>query len=454
MISSAFVISIRNLPLEAETGFHIIFFALLAAIGFFIPVALVSAELATGWPKQGGVYVWIKQAFGDRLGFAGIWLQWTYMLISVISMLYFVGGTVAFVFSPTLASSRLFLMSVLLIVIWGATLLSLKGQKVSGILSSVGFLGGVLLPGVTIIVLGFIYLLGGNPPQINMSMTPTNLFPSLRNITTLVLLVGFMGTFSGIEASASHAGEVENPKRNYPLAILFVVLLAMAINILGSLSVAIVVPQKSISLLSGLMQAYSVFFSKFHLSALIPIVAVFITMGACGAICTWLMGPVKGLHATAKNGELPPFMQKQNKNGSSSTLLIIQACAVSVIGGTMLLMPSLNIAFWLSSALAMLIYFTMCSLMLMSGIYLRYKEPNAPRSYKVPGRKVGIWIVGLLGLCTIFFSMFVAFLPPAELPVGTHTTYVTIVVCGILTILAIPFIIYQRKSPKWKRRKA
>ena len=80
MISSAFTVSIRNLPTEAETGLHMIFFALIAAIGFFIPVALVSAELATGWPKQGGIYVWVKEAFGDRCGFVSIWLQWNYMI--------------------------------------------------------------------------------------------------------------------------------------------------------------------------------------------------------------------------------------------------------------------------------------------------------------------------------------------------------------------------------------
>ena len=84
MISAALTLSVRSFPTEAETGMHMIIFALIAAIFFFIPVSLVSAELATGWPKEGGIYIWIKKAFGDRLGFVGIWLQWSYMIIGII----------------------------------------------------------------------------------------------------------------------------------------------------------------------------------------------------------------------------------------------------------------------------------------------------------------------------------------------------------------------------------
>lgn len=54
MITAAFVISVRNLPMMAETGLNMVFYALLAALAFLVPTALVSAELATGWPEQGG----------------------------------------------------------------------------------------------------------------------------------------------------------------------------------------------------------------------------------------------------------------------------------------------------------------------------------------------------------------------------------------------------------------
>jgi len=453
MISSAFVISIRNFPMEAETGLHMIFFALIAAIGFFLPVALVAAELATGWPRQGGIYVWVKQAFGDRLGFFSIWLQWNYMVIGVIAMLYFVGGSLAFVFAPALASSRWFLLAVLLAVIWGSTLASLKGQKVSGMISTVGFLGGVLLPGSVIIILGIIYLLTGNAPQMSLSFTEGNIIPSFGQITTIVLLVAFMRTFSGIEASSSHAAEVDDPKRNYPIAIFFVVALGLTLNLLGSLAVGIVVPQKQISLLAGIMEALSVFFAQFNLSWLVPVFGLLAAGGAVGGISTWVMGPVKGLHATALNGELPPFFQKVNEHGAPERLLIIQAVLVSIIGGALLMMPNLNIAFWTSTCMAMMIYFAMYSMMILAGLRLRYKEPKVKRAYKVPGGNPGMWAISVLGLVTLLAGFIVALFPPAELPAGNVALYETVLIGGIIIIYAIPFVIYQLKKPSWKRRR-
>ena len=450
MISSAFVISIRNFPMEAETGLHMIFFGLIAVIGFFLPVALISAELATGWPKQGGIYAWVKQAFGDRFGFVSVWLQWNYMIIGVIAMLYFVGGSLAFVFAPVLAANRIFLYAILLAVIWGATFVSLRGQKVSGMISTIGFLGGVLLPGSVIIILGIIYLLQGNPVQLNLSLTEVNFIPSLKEITTIVLLVAFMRTFSGIEVSSSHAAEVDNPRRNYPIAIFFVVALGFTLNMLGSLSVGIVVPQSQISLLAGIMTALSVFFAKFDLSWLVPIFGLLIAGGAIGGISTWVMGPVKGLHATAKNGELPPYFQKVNKFGAPARLLIIQGILVSLVGGGLLLMPNLNIAFWTSTAMAMLIYFAMYTMMILAGLYLRYKAPKVKRAYKVPGGKIGMWVVSVIGLLTLLTGFIVALFPPAELPAGNNLLYRIVLIGGISVIYVIPFIIYSLKKPAWR----
>jgi len=60
MINVCIIASLRSLPLMAEEGFSLVFFFVVAALMFLIPSALVSAELATGWPKNGGVYLWAK----------------------------------------------------------------------------------------------------------------------------------------------------------------------------------------------------------------------------------------------------------------------------------------------------------------------------------------------------------------------------------------------------------
>src|SRR5579871_1486336 len=64
MIDIAAVISLRNLPTIAEYGWGSIFIFGLALLGFMIPISFAAAELASGWAETGGLYVWVKEAFG------------------------------------------------------------------------------------------------------------------------------------------------------------------------------------------------------------------------------------------------------------------------------------------------------------------------------------------------------------------------------------------------------
>ena len=61
MLTVAAVLSLRNLPSQAEYGYSVIFYLVAASICFFIPSALVSAELASAWPEDGGVYLWSRR---------------------------------------------------------------------------------------------------------------------------------------------------------------------------------------------------------------------------------------------------------------------------------------------------------------------------------------------------------------------------------------------------------
>lgn len=73
MLTVVTVASLRSLPAMGTYGLGSITLFVIPAIVFLVPTALVAAELATGW--KGGVYTWVREAFGNRLGFAAIWLQ-------------------------------------------------------------------------------------------------------------------------------------------------------------------------------------------------------------------------------------------------------------------------------------------------------------------------------------------------------------------------------------------
>lgn len=69
MINVIAVDSLRSLPIGAAYGFSVVTYYLIAGILFFIPSALAAAELATQWPVTGGIYIWVREAFGRKAAF-------------------------------------------------------------------------------------------------------------------------------------------------------------------------------------------------------------------------------------------------------------------------------------------------------------------------------------------------------------------------------------------------
>src|SRR5262245_26238885 len=107
MINVIGVDSIRNLPFSATYGFSLVFFYILAALFFFIPGALVSAELGTAWPTTGGIYVWVREAFGKKMALLTIWLNWIYNIFWYPTIMALIAGTLAYFFDPNLANNKL-----------------------------------------------------------------------------------------------------------------------------------------------------------------------------------------------------------------------------------------------------------------------------------------------------------------------------------------------------------
>ena len=106
MLNVSIMASLRNLPIVAEFGLSAVFYFCLIGLFFLIPCALVSAELATGWPKSGGIYIWVREGLGDRWGFMAIWMQWVHNVAWYPVIMSFVAVTLAFAISPEMAEIK------------------------------------------------------------------------------------------------------------------------------------------------------------------------------------------------------------------------------------------------------------------------------------------------------------------------------------------------------------
>ena len=448
MIGVAAVLSLRNVPSVAEEGFGSIFYWILGAIIVFLPVAFVSAELATGWPQTGGLYVWVKEAFGDRWGFVTSWFYWIANVVWFPTILAFTAATIAYIFNPGLANNGFYMMSVILVVFWAVTIINFFGMKVSGWVSTVGVILGTLIPGAILIIMGLWWVAAGNPSQI--TMTSSSVIPDFSSINNMVFLVGVSLSYVGLELSSIHAQEVKNPHRNYPKSILIAVLIVLFIYIITTIAVAVVVPQSEISLVAGLMQAFEAFFKPFNMAWIVPLIATLTAIGAFALINTWVIAPAKAFMVTARNGDLPPFMQKVNSNYAPVSILILQAIVGSFLAFIFVLMPNVNASYWIITALTSQLYTIIYILMFAAAIRLRYTKPDVERPYKVPGGMIGMWIVAGIGVIGSLLILTVGFFPPSQITTGSLMFYEAFLFGGIILFALIPFIIYHFRKPEWK----
>ena len=146
------IVSLRGLPAQAEYGLTSIFYYVFAAVVFLIPTSFVAAELASAYPKQGGVFRWVAEAFGAKWGFAAIYYQWQAVVIWFPTVLIFASAALAYIWWPqsfdeALSNNRLYTIVVLLAVYWAVTLFSFRGVESSSKLSSLGGLFGTIIPG-------------------------------------------------------------------------------------------------------------------------------------------------------------------------------------------------------------------------------------------------------------------------------------------------------------------
>ena len=448
------VVSLRGLATEAIYGIQSAFYYLFAAIVFLIPTAMVAAELAAMFSgKQGGVFRWVGEAFGARFGFLAIWLQWIQSTIWYPTVLTFGAVSIAFIgFNPeadaALASNRLFTLIVVLVIYWVATFISLKGIGWVGKVSKWGGIIGTIIPAALLIILAIIYLAAGGVNNLNMK---EGFFPDLTNFDNLVLASSIFLFYAGMEMMGIHVMEVDNPKRNYPRAIIIGSLVTVLIFILGTFSLGIVVPAKEISLTQTLLIGFDNYFKYLHISWMGPIIAIALVFGVLAGVLTWVAGPSKGIFTVGRAGYLPPFFQKTNKQGVQRNILLVQGVIVTILGLLFVVMPSVQSFYQILSQLTVLLYLIMYMLMFASAITLRYKLPKLERPFRLGAKGNGLmWILGGLGFCGSLLAFILSFIPPSQISVGSNKVWFLVLILGAIIFVVIPFIIYASRKPSWK----
>jgi hypothetical protein len=87
--------------------------------------------------------------------------------------------------------------------------------------------------------------------------------------------------------------------------------------------------------------------------------------------------------------------------------------------------------------------------MFMAAIKLRYSKPDVLRPYHIPFKKVGIWVVGCMGIVASLFAIILCFVPPSTLKVGNPVSYALLLGVGLFIMCIIPLGIHAKRKPNW-----
>ena len=212
MLMSGAVDGIGNLPSIALFGPSLIFFFIIAAVLFLIPVGLISAELCHQFPNKSGVYAWTKHALGGNVATVVIWLQWINTMVWFPTCLTTLAGTAAYLLNPNLIHHPLYLVLMSLAVFWCMTLINLKGVQQSAKIASVASGIGMLLPIVIIIGLCLYWILLGKP--LALHLTAHNLTPNLHHLKNTTSITAIITAFLGLELATVHVKKIQHAKKN------------------------------------------------------------------------------------------------------------------------------------------------------------------------------------------------------------------------------------------------
>lgn len=458
-ITASMVMTVYEYPSFASSGFELVFFLVAGGILWFLPVALCAAEMATvkGW-ESGGIFAWVGNTLGRRWGFAALFYQWFQITVGFVTMAFFILAAFAYVVRwNALYDNPLVMFVGVAVIVWALTLVQLGGTKFTARISKIGFVFGIVLPVIVLFVGLVAYFFTGGTSQI--ALTPEALVPDFSNVDTLVIFATFILAYMGVEASASHVNELKNPNRNYPLAMIVLCVLAIALDALGGLAVATTLPASTLdgNMSFGVIEAFEAIFTQ-HFGAqtswIVFALALLLALGVLAEISAWIVGPSRALLETAREGILPPSFGKVNKHGVSVKTVVIQAVIVTfwdaVLCGSMALSggSSSSVSYLTAMGLTVVIYLVGYVLFFLGYFVLVLRKRNLERSFQLPGGAPFKVVVAAVGLAMTVATLVISFFPSSELTAEENRVYELTLALSFAVSVAIPFVIYALRH-RW-----
>ncbi|MBY7734649.1 APC family permease [Francisella philomiragia] len=347
---------IRWIPVAAGLGASAIFFWILGALVFFLPLVVIATQLSRKYPDEGGMYAWTTRALGEKSGFMVAWLYWINTIFYYPAVLIFLATNFAyFIGKPELVENHYYITVVVLIAFWLITVISFYGLKANKYLVDIGGILGSFIPAIVIIILGVAAYLAVGHSATDFSMV--NIVPhgsSLDNLSTLTII---MFAMAGIEIIPTFANSVRDAKKNLYYGLILSAFILLGLYILGTVALNLVASPDDIGKASGLMTAFEIIGHQFHWAWFPKLMAFLLTFAEFAAVSIWLLAPVIMFFKCTPKGILPDWLHKTNKHDSPRNALIFMGVLVTFIVVFTNLLPSVDVMYQILILMATVLYF-------------------------------------------------------------------------------------------------
>jgi len=394
-----------TLTAAASVGASSVSWWLILGVLFFIPFAMICAEMGCAYPEQGGIYAWIRDGYGGRWASRATWCYWVNTAVWMPAIYILFAGVFKQMFFPELGMGGQIAIGVLLT--WIAVAVNIVTLDVGKWVPNIGALLKVAIFLAIIAGAGVHLLHSGmaNP------LTLESLTPDWSGSTQYIpaIIYGMLG----FELVSAGSEEMKDPARDVPRSIFISGTIIIVLYILGTIAVLAAIPVGDINLVEGLIDTLKLFFGDS------PAGRIAVTVLGLGALftffsngVTWALGCNRAAAEAALEGELPRIFALEDKRrgtpvGAAVLMGIVSTAALMLYG---FMAGSNEDLFWSLFAFSAVIFLLPYEAMLLSFVKMRVIDAGHPRPYRVPGglwtARIAAWLCFAILAISIFLFMY------------------------------------------------
>ena len=445
LMSVCVVLVLDAVAPSASIGLSSAFWWVLLLVIFFYPYGLVTAELGTAYPDDGGIYDWVKLAFGKKWGARVAWYYWINYAFWMAST-----GVLFALFLEQMTGRTLspfWISAISLAVIWGCVWLSmLKISENIWILNI-----GAICKAFVLVAMGFIGLYIAFTKGVANDFAPANFMPDLNMGMKFLPMIIF--NFMGFEIIATVSGDMENPGKEIPKALIMGGILIAVFYLFSTFGILVAIPVDKLSTSTGILNSLYVMLGHGTIATyFIMLCGILVLFTLIANLVSWAVGVNYVSIYAAENNDLPKIFAKKTKNGE----LPIGAGIMNGIIATLLVVIYYILAmhnldgdvFWNFFSLSSITLLMSYIMLFPAFSILRKIDPDRKRPFKVKGGKLKIWLISYVPMFLLILSLILFFYVP-----GVPFDYLYFYQVGgmlLLTIIINEIIIWNlhRKDHK------